>query len=87
MDDHAIKIDELTLGVCYYPVHWDESLWATDLERMQGSGIAVIRIAEFAWNKFEPEEGYFMALVSHTELRSCVMQAVLRCQAIVPDMI
>lgn len=29
------------------------------MDRMQAAGITVIRIAEFAWNKFEPEEGVF----------------------------
>ena len=51
--------DELSLGVCYYPEHWDKSLWKDDLFRMQKAGIKTIRIAEFAWSKFEPEEGKF----------------------------
>lgn len=55
----SLKMDHLTLGVCYYPEHWDESLWADDLKRMKEYGIEVIRIAEFAWNKFEPHEGEF----------------------------
>lgn len=49
----------LTLGTCYYPEHWDESLWLSDLRRMKGVGIHTIRIGEFAWNKFEPREGEF----------------------------
>lgn len=51
--------ERMTMGVCYYPEHWNRSLWAEDLERMIKSGISVIRIAEFAWNKIEPEEGQF----------------------------
>lgn len=50
---------KITLGTCYYPEHWDKSLWRDDLQRMLKSGIEVIRIAEFAWNKFEPEEGKY----------------------------
>ncbi len=50
---------EMTMGACYYPEHWDKKLWAEDLERMRDAGITVIRIAEFAWNKVEPEEGKF----------------------------
>ena len=50
---------QMTMGVCYYPEHWDESLWAEDLTRMQETGISVIRIAEFAWNKIEPKEGEY----------------------------
>ncbi|MBQ8974073.1 MAG: beta-galactosidase [Clostridia bacterium] len=49
----------LVLGVCYYPEHWAKSIWREDLQRMLESGIEVIRIAEFAWSKTEPEEGVF----------------------------
>lgn len=57
--DKSIKMDKLTLGVCYYPEHWPENLWEDDLLRMRDHGIEVIRIAEFAWSKFEPREGEF----------------------------
>lgn len=50
---------EIKCGVCYYPEHWDESLWVDDLRRMEEAGITIIRIGEFAWNKFESEEGIF----------------------------
>ena len=49
----------LTMGTCYYPEHWDESLWLSDLRRMKDAGITVVRVGEFAWNKFEPREGEF----------------------------
>lgn len=49
----------LMLGTCYYPEHWPRALWTSDLQRMLENGIRVIRIAEFAWNKFEPEEGRY----------------------------
>lgn len=51
--------NELELGVCYYPEHWDKSLWEEDLNRMLANGLKTIRIAEFAWSKFEPTEGNF----------------------------
>ncbi|WMJ85508.1 beta-galactosidase [Anaerocolumna sp. MB42-C2] len=51
--------EEITLGICYYPEHWDESIWREDLKRMWDGGIRMIRIAEFAWNKFEIKEGVF----------------------------
>lgn len=57
--EKSINLDKLTLGVCYYPEHWPENLWEDDLNRMLEHGLEVIRIAEFAWNKFEPEEGVF----------------------------
>lgn len=57
--DRSIHLNHPTLGVCYYPEHWPKNLWADDLARMKAHGIEVIRIAEFAWNKFEPAEGEF----------------------------
>ncbi len=51
--------NNITLGCCYYPEHWDKVLWADDLKRMLECGITTIRIAEFAWNKVEPTEGCF----------------------------
>ena len=38
----------LTVGTCYYPEHWPETLWPDDLRRMLDSGITVIRVGEFA---------------------------------------
>lgn len=51
--------EHLELGTCYYPEHWDKKLWKEDLQRMKQVGIYTIRIAEFAWNLFEPQEGEF----------------------------
>lgn len=48
-----------TMGTDYYPEHWDRKLWSSDLDRMLETGITCIRIAEFAWNKVEPQEGEF----------------------------
>lgn len=49
----------ITLGTCYYPEHWPSAMWKEDLQRMLDTGIEVVRIAEFAWSKVEPEEGTF----------------------------
>ncbi|MEN9891182.1 MAG: hypothetical protein RLY78_1477 [Pseudomonadota bacterium] len=49
----------MQLGVCYYPEHWPEALWADDAARMAAIGIRVVRIAEFAWSRIEPEPGRF----------------------------
>ncbi len=57
--EKKINLDKITLGVCYYPEHWPVSLWKDDLKKMRGQGIEVIRVAEFAWNKFEPKEANF----------------------------
>lgn len=59
LKDKSIHQDHLALGVCYYPEHWDESLWADDLDRMLKVGIETVRVFEFAWNVVEPEEGKY----------------------------
>ena len=48
-----------SLGVCYYPEHWDEALWAEDATRMVETGISWVRIGEFAWSRLEPLPGQY----------------------------
>jgi beta-galactosidase len=48
-----------TLGVCYYPEHWDEAQWAEDAARMAALGLTWVRIGEFAWSRMEPEPGRY----------------------------
>ena len=50
---------EISLGVCYYPEHWDRALWRDDLQRMKAHGLFTVRVAEFCWTMFEPREGEF----------------------------
>ena len=57
--EQNFKWDEISLGVCYYPEHWNRSFWQDDLRRMKENGIYTVRVAEFAWSIFEPEEGVF----------------------------
>ncbi len=45
------------LGVCYYPEHWPEDIWAEDARRMADLGIVFVRIGEFAWSRLEPKRG------------------------------
>ena len=47
------------LGVCYYPEHWPEEVWAKDAAAMAGLGITYVRIGEFAWSLMEPHRGAF----------------------------
>ena len=47
------------LGVCYYPEHWPEDIWARDAARMAEAGITWVRIGEFAWSRLEPRPGQF----------------------------
>lgn len=51
--------NEIKIGTCYYPEHWDEKLWTEDLQRMLAVGIKTVRVAEFAWTIFEPSEGRY----------------------------
>ncbi|KUJ81264.1 beta-galactosidase [Ruegeria profundi] len=45
------------LGVCYYPEHWPEEMWAKDATRMVETGLTWVRIGEFAWSRMEPTPG------------------------------
>ena len=45
------------LGVCYYPEHWPEAVWAEDAARMVETGLSWVRIGEFAWSRLEPSPG------------------------------
>ena len=45
------------LGVDYYPEHWGLDLLDQDLEDIKALGCNLIRIADFAWDILEPEEG------------------------------
>ncbi len=47
------------IGVCYYPEHWPEEIWAEDAARMAAAGISFVRIGEFAWTRMEPEPGRY----------------------------
>jgi len=56
-------------GVDYYPEHWvypydgtpeqPEARWQRDVELMLEAGVNVVRMGEFAWGLYEPEEGKF----------------------------
>lgn len=49
----------MKLGVCYYPEHWPEAMWAEDAARMADLGLSWVRIGEFAWSRIEPDSGRF----------------------------
>ena len=48
-----------SLGVCYYPEHWERDTWARDVQSMADCGLSYVRIAEFAWSRFEPARDQF----------------------------
>jgi len=49
----------MRVGVDYYPEYWGRARWAKDADLMQAAGINVVRIAEFAWSRLEPEDGTY----------------------------
>ena len=59
MPDEVIGGKKMYLGSAWYPEHWDESHWESDVRLMQEAGFNIVRIAEFAWSRLEPEEGRF----------------------------
>ncbi|CAN7266808.1 beta-galactosidase [Paenibacillus sp. LjRoot153] len=57
--EKTIPGEKFDLGVCYYPEQWPEQMWADDYRRMREIGFTIVRMGEFAWNFFEPEEGVY----------------------------
>lgn len=51
--------DLTTVGVYYYPEHWDSTQWERDFQNMAKMGFEFTHFAEFAWAQLEPEEGKF----------------------------
>lgn len=49
----------MKLGVAYYPEHWPEERWPEDIRLMKEANINVVRLADFAWSRLEPEEGKY----------------------------
>ena len=47
------------LGVDYYPEQWGLQLADEDLDNIVELGANLIRIGDFAWDRFEPEEGRY----------------------------
>jgi beta-galactosidase len=57
------------IGTDYYPEHWvypyagtaedPEARWQQDAELMVAAGMTVVRMGEFAWGLYEPEEGNY----------------------------
>jgi len=46
-------------GAAYYPEHWSAAERADDAVRMAAAGFSLVRMAEFAWDYLEPEEGLY----------------------------
>jgi beta-galactosidase GanA len=52
-------MNEMRLGVCYYPEQWPEAWWAEDARQMVELGIRQVRIGEFCWSRVEPRPEVF----------------------------
>src|SRR5690606_19986432 len=48
-----------SVGVYYYPEHWNPEEWDRDLKNIADMGFEFTHFAEFAWAQLEPEEGKF----------------------------
>jgi len=64
------SFDRFWFGAAYYPEHWDAATRKNDADRMAAAGFNLVRMGEFAWDRFEPEEGrYDFALFDETIAR------------------
>lgn len=50
---------EFLWGAAYYPEHGELATLDQDAERMRAAGMNTVRMAEFAWDLMEPEEGRY----------------------------
>ena len=50
---------EFLWGATYYPEHGELATLDLDAERMRAAGMNTVRMAEFAWDLMEPEEGRY----------------------------
>lgn len=55
----TLNLDDFILGAAYYPEHVDKHYWERDAEMMVSLGFNVVRMGEFAWHMWEPNEGGF----------------------------
>lgn len=53
------KEDLMSIGIYYYPEHWNKSEWERDIKNISEIGFEFIHIAEFAWIDMEPKEGVY----------------------------
>ncbi len=51
--------DLMSMGIYYYPEHWDKSEWERDIKNISEIGFEFIHLAEFAWVAMEPQENVY----------------------------
>ena len=54
-----MKLQRFLYGSPYYPEHWDAATRQADPQRMKAAGWNVVRMAEFAWDLMEPQQGQY----------------------------
>ncbi|MCS7003931.1 MAG: beta-galactosidase [Cytophagales bacterium] len=59
LEQNFIGTKKLYYGVAYYPEAWSESEIEKDIALMKDLHMNVVRMAEFAWSKMEPQEGKY----------------------------
>lgn len=60
-DSHRFfpKENLMSMGIYYYPEHWNKNDWERDISNISKIGFEFIHIAEFAWIDMEPQEGVY----------------------------
>ncbi|UKM64494.1 beta-galactosidase [Flavobacteriaceae bacterium GSB9] len=53
------KENLMSIGIYYYPEHWDKSEWERDIKNISELGFEFIHLAEFAWINIEPQESVY----------------------------
>jgi beta-galactosidase len=73
--------DLMSIGIYYYPEHWNPSQWERDIQNISNHGFKFIHVAEFSWAMLEPSEGVydFKWLDKVVELASKYKLKVLMC--------
>jgi beta-galactosidase len=56
---HPDRMDTILYGAAYYSEYMPYDRLDQDVQLMQKAGISVVRIGEFAWGLWEPEDGRF----------------------------
>lgn len=53
------KKDLMSIGVYYYPEHWNPEQWERDIKNIADLGFEFVHMAEFSWAQLEPQEGVY----------------------------
>ncbi|MBD3241062.1 MAG: cellulase family glycosylhydrolase [Chitinivibrionales bacterium] len=56
---HPTSLKTILFGAPYYPEHWSADERKSDARRMADAGVNVVRMAEFAWDRIEPQPEQF----------------------------